>query len=102
MTDANNSNIKMMIAAAIYLMMAFIVVAGLTLKGATITAANEALSPTIYQQADIQGDGRGEVAGDVARKERPTDDGRFDGINAKLLVAPAVQAVVRSAPRIVL
>lgn len=101
MLDASVNTTKMMIAAAIYLLVALIVATGLTLRGSDAVAGNGASSPATYQQAGFNEGGTEKAKDSSRRAGGPADEGRFEGLDAKLLVEPAVQVIIRSRPRIV-
>ncbi len=101
MMDASVNTIKMIIAAAIYLLVAIIVAAGLTLSGTDSMVGNAVSLPASYQEAGLTESGTEAAKDSVQRSGPPADDDRFEGLDAKRLVAPAVQVIIRSRPRIV-
>ena len=101
MIDASHNSTKFIIAAAIYLMVAIMVAAGLTLRGASVLAENEGVAPAGYQQAGLHDSGTGAVREQAERSVQPADDGRFEVVDAKMLLEPTVQAIILSSTHIV-
>lgn len=101
MMDASDNMTKLLIAATIYLVVAIMVATGLTLRGASIVADNEGAAAASFQQVGLAHDGTGVLRDEDAGRTQPKGGGQFEGIGAKMLITPAVQAIIASKRHII-
>ena len=101
MMDASDNMTKLVIATTIYLVVAIMVAAGLTVRGTSIAAGDERATGVGFQQAGLAHDHKGVPGNKEEDSAGPEDGGQFESLDAKALIAPAVQAIITSKRHII-